>query len=160
MLLGVASAVVKVVAKPLLLLQKKPPPEAYKSPGPPKLAINSYLLGVICLVRPPSFACFRRLQGWLFGLQGRFSRRIQTWGKKHANSQDLVFKTFLKPFNGFDCFCNSPGQMSFFLRFLVIARSHELGFGLNLVEIYPRSLPDLFKQLRDPDNSQKHKKLK
>ena len=37
---------------PLLLPQTKPPPEADKSPGPPKLAINSYLLGVICLVRP------------------------------------------------------------------------------------------------------------
>ena len=50
MLLGVAWAVVKVVAKPLLLLQKKPPPEAYKPPGPPKLAIKviclgSYMLG-------------------------------------------------------------------------------------------------------------------
>ena len=45
MLLGVALAVVKVVAKPLLLLQKKPLPEADKSPGPPKLAITSYLLG-------------------------------------------------------------------------------------------------------------------
>ena len=44
MLVGVALGVVKVVAKPLLLLQKKPPPEAYKSPGPPKLAIKSYML--------------------------------------------------------------------------------------------------------------------
>ena len=44
LLLGVALVVVKVVAKPLLLLQKKPPPEADKSPGPPKLAVNSYLL--------------------------------------------------------------------------------------------------------------------
>ena len=41
--------------------------------------------------------------------------------------------------------------------FLVITRSHELGFGRNLVEIDPRSLPDLFKQLRDLDNSQKQK---
>ncbi len=45
LLLGVALAVVKVVAKPLLLLQKKPPPEAYKSPGAPKLALKSYMLG-------------------------------------------------------------------------------------------------------------------
>ena len=42
MLLGVAFGVVKVVAKPLLLLQKKPPPEAYKSPGPQKLAIKNF----------------------------------------------------------------------------------------------------------------------
>ena len=32
------------MAKPLLLLQKKPPPEADKSPGSPKLAIKNYLL--------------------------------------------------------------------------------------------------------------------
>ena len=45
MLLGVASSVVAVVALSLLLPQPKPPPEADKSPGPPKLAINSSLLG-------------------------------------------------------------------------------------------------------------------
>ena len=43
-LLVVGLVVVKVMAKPLLLLQKKPPPEADKSPGSPKLAIKSYLL--------------------------------------------------------------------------------------------------------------------
>ena len=42
--------------------------------------------------------------------------------------------------------------------FLVITRSQELGFGRNLVEIDPRSLPDLFKQLRDQNNSQKPQK--
>ena len=42
MLLGVALGVVKVVAK-LLLLQKKPPQEASKSPEPPKLAMKNYL---------------------------------------------------------------------------------------------------------------------
>ena len=47
MLLGLALVVVKVVAKPLLLLQKKPPPEADKSPGPPKLAIKTYMLGIM-----------------------------------------------------------------------------------------------------------------
>ena len=41
---GVALVVVKVVAKPLLLLQKKPTPETDKSPGSPQLAITSYLL--------------------------------------------------------------------------------------------------------------------
>ena len=40
LLLGVALVVVKVVAGPPLLQ----PPEANKSPGPPKLAIRSYLL--------------------------------------------------------------------------------------------------------------------
>ena len=44
MLLGVALAVVAVVAWPLLLPQPKPPPEAYKSPEPPKLATKSYML--------------------------------------------------------------------------------------------------------------------
>ena len=43
MLLGVTFCVVKVVAKPLLLLQKKPPPEADKSPGSPKLAIKRHM---------------------------------------------------------------------------------------------------------------------
>ena len=45
LLLGVAFSVVAVVALPLLLPQPKPPPEAYKSPGPPKLAIKSCMLG-------------------------------------------------------------------------------------------------------------------
>ena len=39
-----AFSVVAVVALPLLLPQPKPPPEADKSPGSPKLAIESYLL--------------------------------------------------------------------------------------------------------------------
>ena len=36
--------IVSVVALPLLLLHKKPPPEAYKSPGVPKLALKSVLI--------------------------------------------------------------------------------------------------------------------
>ena len=56
MLLGVAFSVVAVVALPLLLPQPKRPPEADKSPGPPKLAIKIYLLGVICSVRPLNYA--------------------------------------------------------------------------------------------------------
>ena len=55
LVLGVAWAVVKVVARALLLLQKKRPPERDKSPGPPKPAIKIYLVGVISLVRPPNF---------------------------------------------------------------------------------------------------------
>ncbi len=45
MALGVALVVVKVMAKPLLLLQKKRPPEPAKSPGPPKLALEVRWLG-------------------------------------------------------------------------------------------------------------------
>ena len=44
--------------------------------------------------------------------------------------------------------------------FFVITRSHELGFGRNLVEIVPRSLPQLSKQLRDLNSIRKFKKLK
>ena len=32
---------------------KKPPPEPDKSPGPPKLAIKTYLARVVSLVLPP-----------------------------------------------------------------------------------------------------------
>ena len=46
--------VVKVAAKPLVLLQEKPPPERGKSPGPPRLAIKNYLARVISLFRPPN----------------------------------------------------------------------------------------------------------
>ena len=45
-----------------------------------------------------------------------------------------------------------------FCQFLVITRSQELGFARNLMEIDPRSLPDLFKQLRDQNNRQKQSK--
>ena len=48
MLLVVALGLVAVVALPLLLPHPKPPPEAYKSPGPPKLAITSYVLRELC----------------------------------------------------------------------------------------------------------------
>ena len=42
--------------------------------------------------------------------------------------------------------------------FLLITRTPGLGFGRHLVEIVPRSLPQLSKQLRDLNNSQKHEK--
>ena len=42
--------------------------------------------------------------------------------------------------------------------FLVITRSHEDVYGRNLVEIDPTSLPQLSKQLRDQNNSQKQQK--
>ena len=41
-----------------------------------------------------------------------------------------------------------------------ITRSHELGFGRPLVEIDPRSLPELFQQPRDLDNSQEAEKMR
>ena len=46
-----------------------------------------------------------------------------------------------------------------FFSFLIIARSHELRFGRNLVGIVPRSPPELFKPLRDLDNSQEVEKM-
>ena len=42
-----------------------------------------------------------------------------------------------------------------FFGFLDIARTGSLGFGRHLVEIFPTSLPQLSKQLRDQNNSQK-----
>ena len=44
--------------------------------------------------------------------------------------------------------------------FLVIALTGSLGFGPDLVGIFPRSLPQLSKQLRDQNNSQKLRKKK
>ena len=41
--------------------------------------------------------------------------------------------------------------------FLVINRSREVRFGRNLVEMKATGLPDLSKQLRDLNNSQKPK---
>ena len=45
MLLGVTFCIVAVVALPLFLPQREPPAEASDQlPGPPKLAIQSYML--------------------------------------------------------------------------------------------------------------------
>ena len=41
-----------------------------------------------------------------------------------------------------------------------ITRSHELGFGRPLVKIHARSLPELFQQPRDLDNSQEAENLR
>ena len=41
-----------------------------------------------------------------------------------------------------------------------IIRSHGLGFGRPLVKIHARSLPELFQQPRDLDNSQEDEKMK
>ena len=46
----------------------------------------------------------------------------------------------------------------FIFGFLVITRTDYLGFGPDLVGIFPRGLPQLSKQLRDQNHSQKHKK--
>ena len=40
---------------------------------------------------------------------------------------------------------------------LVITRSQDLGFVRNLVEMFPRGLPDLSKQLRDQNKRKKYK---
>ena len=44
--------------------------------------------------------------------------------------------------------------------FLVLTRFHSVGFGRNLVEIDPTSLPHHFKQLGDQDKSQKIPKIR
>ena len=44
-----------------------------------------------------------------------------------------------------------------FFCFWVITWSQELGFGRNLVDFFPRGLPDLSKQLRDQNNRKKYK---
>ena len=43
---------------------------------------------------------------------------------------------------------------------MTITRTHELGFGRPLVKIDPWSLPELFQQPRDLDNSQEAEKLR
>ena len=48
----------------------------------------------------------------------------------------------------------------FVFGFLVITHTDYLGFGPDLVGIFPRSLPQLSKQLRDQNNNQKPKKNK
>ena len=47
-----------------------------------------------------------------------------------------------------------------YLGFLDITRTEPIGFGPDLVGILPMSLPQLSKQLRDQNNSQKHEKHK
>ena len=55
----VALAVVTVVAQPLMLLQKKQPPEADKSPGPPELPRTSLsACEFFCSTRPPIVSYF------------------------------------------------------------------------------------------------------
>ena len=44
------------------------------------------------------------------------------------------------------------------LGFSIITRTGSLGFRRDLVGIFPRSLPQLSKQLRDQNHSQKHRK--
>ena len=83
MLLWVALGVVKVVASPLLLLHTKPPPEPYKSPGPP----------------PPKLA-LKKLYGWeLYGCwllseRDRKQREKQRETKKEYAQMKVVVKIF------------------------------------------------------------------
>ena len=79
--------------------------------------------------------------------QGRIStRRIRICGRKLKNqtvrAEKLKFKISKKHIFGF----------------LVIAHKGSHGFGPDLVGIFPRSLPQLSKQLRDQNNRQKPRK--
>ena len=58
---------------------------------------------------------------------------------ENTYAQNLILVNFLLV-KTFSCF--------------VITQSHELGFGRNLVQIVPTSLPQLSKQLRTLNNSQ------
>ena len=54
---------------------------------------------------------------------------------------------------------NSKLQKNRKIGFLVIAHRGSHGFGPDLVGIFPRSLPQLSKQLRDQNNRQKPRKI-
>ena len=86
MLLGVAFSVVAVVALPLLLPPPKPPPEAYKSPGPPKLAIKSYMLGEL----------YARSRSWVSPISPIFSKfqlvNDQCSNKHSKDSKPILVK--------------------------------------------------------------------
>ena len=67
LLLEVAFFVVAVVALPRLCTTAEATPEADKSPGPPKLAIKTHLVGVTSLVRPLRFGqSFGQIFGQIF----------------------------------------------------------------------------------------------
>ena len=49
-------------------------------------------------------------------------------------------------------------SLCFFLSFFAITRTPGLGFGRDYVEMHPRSLPQLSKQLRDQNHSLQQQK--
>ena len=73
-------------------------------------------------------------------------------------------------YSDYYCYCcyHYYAQTSIVVAFLVfnifscwiITRSHEFGFGRNLVEILPTGLPELFLQPRDLDTSQEVENMK
>ena len=72
------------------------------------------------------------------------TRRIRIWGRKLPNLTVRVEKMRTTSDNIFG--------------FLLIAHTGSHGFGPDLVRIFPRSLPQLSKQLRDQNNSQQQSK--
>ena len=79
-----------------------------------------------------------RLNRWIDGLMGRWVDGLKG-SKVH-------------------CLTRSGPKARRIFSFLVITHTDYLGFGPDLVGIFPRSLPQLSKQLRDQNHSQKHQK--
>ena len=90
---GVAFSVVAVVAVPLLLPQPKPRPEAYKSPGPPKLAIKGYTWVNSGNLKGSFWGCTRLLGS----LWERFVQ--ENWGNiRGENPSEVGNETILNTF--------------------------------------------------------------
>ena len=80
------------------------------------------------------------------GYREIWTRRIRIWRQKLPNLSVRCLKWENRNF------------LKFIFGFLVIAPTGSLGFGPDLVGIFPRSLPQLSKQLRDQNNRQKPQK--
>ena len=100
LLLGVASSVVAVVALPLPLPQPERPPEAAKSPGPPKLPIRIHLARAIWLVRQDTFFLFFTSPCFLSGFLWRSPASPphtfiwKSYGKFEGHSVKLSLRAF------------------------------------------------------------------
>ena len=80
------------------------------------------------------------------GYREIWTRRIRIWGQKLPNLSVRAEKW------------ENQNFLKFIFGFLVIAPTGSLGFGPDLVGIFPRSLPQLSKQLRDQNKRQKPEK--
>ena len=99
---------------------------------------------------------------WRPDLRGATGGQVMTGDYRHRSGQRLATAATV---NG-GCGCGCAGQVRsgpattacppWFI-FLVVTRSHEFGFGWNLVEIHRTSLPDLSKQPRTFRDEQKNK---